>query len=638
LGAGSSLGRIPPHANANRIFLLRDDGDVPNYLMMPNDHYRATLWIVVASCWIFCASAQSQPRTPETKENFGPSKAQLEAVYSAAQRDGWAAQLTVLRSSARESFADDNLPAAAAWLGAYRWATLFSKPQSEFIPAWVNAVNDAKVGHNGMAKVYHGGPELLADSMTPECQAWVITQPEFSAEFFSLLQPVDFLPRVFAILSELHHHDPEKLETYSSLALAIALVYDVPPPPDWPHAQVTSAKLSRTWPDPVQMFDWLTQQDRLGRTQHSLRRLRADELKFVVDVSAPLKELDWAQSSLNLPLNQLERAYTMVPYRKDRMTKDKSVWPEADYALQTILAQGGICVDQAYFANVVGKARGVPTLFFRGVGDDGRHAWFGFLGLGQQWQLDAGRYAEQKFITGYARDPQTWSLISDHELKLLAQRSQASASFRHSRLMTDFAGDFLKDGDGTSALRAARKAVNYDRRNQRAWEILLASEETLQMPAKTREASLREAMLAFAHHPDLETIYSKRISRSLRDRGESSAADFEERRIMRKFALDRADLSLRQTREAMWRINGTNSADQLVRNYNATVDRMGPGAGIAFYDEIVVPVIQHLAGLQQIIEAERALGRARRTLRVEPESQLAQEFAFASDQLRALRK
>jgi hypothetical protein len=523
-------------------------------------------------------------------------------------------------------------------LGGYRWATLFSQPQSEFIPAWVDAVNDAKVGHGGMAKEYHGGPELLARSMTLECQAWVITHTEFSAEFFSLLQPVDFLPRVLQILSELHRHAPAKFEAYASLALAIALVYDVPPPPDWPHAQVAPAKLERIWPDPVQMFDWLTKQDRLGRTQHSLRRLRADELKFVVDVSTPLKELEWAQSSLNLPLNQLERAYTMVRYRSDRTAKNKSVWPEEDYALQTILAKGGICVDQAYFANAAGKARGVPTLYFRGVGNDGRHAWFGFLGPGQQWQLDAGRYAEQKFVTGYARDPQTWRLISDHELKLLAQRSQSSVSFRQSRLMTDFASDFALDGDASSAWQVARKAVNYDRRNQRAWEILLASEETLQIAPKTREASLREAMLAFAHHPDLETIYSERISKSLRDRGESSAADFEERRIVRKFALDRADLSLRQAREAMWRTNEANAADQLVRNYNATVDRMGPGAGIAFFDEIVVPVVQHLVEENRIIEAERALERARRTLRVEPQSQLAQEFTSATEQLRVLQK
>jgi hypothetical protein len=317
------------------------------------------------------------------------------------------------------------------------------------------------------------------------------------------------------------------------------------------------------------------------------------------------------------------------------MTKAKSVWFEQDYALPTILALGGICVDQAYFANAVGKARGVPTLYFRGVGDDGRHAWFGFLGQNQQWQLNAGRYAEQQYVTGYARDPQTWSLITDHELRLLAERTRSSVSYRQSLLLTEFAEDFILDDDRLLGARAARKAVNYDRRNQRAWELLLDAEKHLEIAPKLWEATLREAMLAFAHHPDLELTYSKRFSESLRHRGESSAADFEERRIMRKYALDRADLSLKQEREALWRTSGALSTEQLIQNFNATLDRMGPGSGIAFFDEIVLPVVQHLVQHNRIADAERALDRARRTLRVEPMGQLAQEFNAASEQLRA---
>ena len=40
--------------------------------------------------------------------------------------------------------------------------------------------------------------------------------------------------------------------------------------------------------------------------------------------------------------------------------------------LPLILQEGGLCVDQAYFAAMVGKAKGVPTLLFRGAGLDGR--------------------------------------------------------------------------------------------------------------------------------------------------------------------------------------------------------------------------------------------------------------------------
>ena len=52
---------------------------------------------------------------------------------------------------------------------------------------------------------------------------------------------------------------------------------------------------------------------------------------------------------------------------------------------------------------MVGKAKGVPTLLFRGVGLDGRHAWFGFLDSDGHWELDCGRYADQKLTVSLLR-------------------------------------------------------------------------------------------------------------------------------------------------------------------------------------------------------------------------------------------
>src|SRR5690606_16565323 len=163
-----------------------------------------------------------------------------------------------------------------------------------------------------------------------------------------------------------------------------------PPPPIWPHGQVAAQALPRKLPPPAEAFTWWIRQEQLGRTYHKLSRLGADELKFVVDVAAPFPELEWAQGVADYPLAQLARAYTMVRYRNDRLTVP--VWPGRTYKLPEILAEGGICSDQAYFATQVGKARGVPTLLIYGAGNDGRHAWFGFLDASQKWHLGAGRY------------------------------------------------------------------------------------------------------------------------------------------------------------------------------------------------------------------------------------------------------
>ena len=262
----------------------------------------------------------------------------------------------------------------------------------------------------------------------------------------------------------------------ASLALAIAVVYDVPPPPDWPHGQVSALALPRKLPPPEQAFAYWTRLDRMNVTAQRLRHLPASELKFLVDEVAPFPELDWARRSVPPGLADLGKAYDMIKYQKDRIAQNQYLWGRPDYRLATILAEGGICVDQAYFASTVGKAKGIPTILFRGAGLDGRHAWFGYLDATQRWQLDCGRYAEQKFVVGLAYDPQTWSDINDYELLFITERFRALPTYKLSVVNALFAAEYLKAGRFPQAVRAAREAVNRDRRNLDGWNTLLAAQ------------------------------------------------------------------------------------------------------------------------------------------------------------------
>jgi hypothetical protein len=367
-------------------------------------------------------------------------------------------------------------------------------------------------------------------------------------------------------------------------------------------------------------------QEQRGRTYHRLSRLGAAELKFVVDTVVPFAELEWAQGAANLPLNQLARTYTMVRYRNDRVTSQQMSWRGRSYALAEILATGGICSDQAFFASQVGKARGVPTLFIYGAGNDGRHAWFGYLDGGQKWQLDAGRYAEQRFVTGYARDPQTWREFSDHDLQFLSERFRELPSFKQSQAHEVFAAEYLAIGNGPAAGAAARRAVDFERRNQNAWELLIAAARAEGRDARTTENLMREAAIAFQRHADLEAHYVNRVAESLRARGEISAADAEVRRIADKNKSGRGDLSVQQARELVRRAIASQSLAEQIRAYNLAVDTYGRGAGMIFFDEVVVGFTGHLLQLNQRTEAARAVDRARRALNVQPNSQLATEF------------
>ncbi len=572
------------------------------------------------------ATAAAGRPIPEAEALQPPTPARLAAVAAAAKQEGWGPQQADLRAAARLAYERDKLPAAEAWNHVRRWAELFAQTEAEFVPQWIAAVNAAQVGHPNMPSRYGTRPVPIGDVLAPELKLWLLGQTELSGEFHALVSPVDFLPRSFAILQELYAHDAAVFKKFPALAVAIALVYDVPPPPIWPHAQVTAEALPRRFPAPTAAFAWWAKQEQLGKTYHRLARLGPDELKFLVDVAAPFAELEWAQLVSNHPLGQLAGAYTMVRYRNDRLANRTPIWSGSSYALAEIMAAGGICADQAYFATQVGKARGVPTLLFSGAGNDGRHAWFGYLGADGKWKMDAGRYAEQRFVTGFARDPQTWREISDHELAFLGERFRDLPSFRQSRVHVAFAADFLATGLDRAAGTAARKAVNFERRNQAGWEFLLTAARREGRDAKAVEGLLREAAAAFARYPDLELLYGKRLADSLRARGETSLADAELQRLAAKNRSGRSDLNVEQARDAVRRAIATQPLPQQLLAYNQAVDTFGRGAGVAFFDQVVAGFVEHLVRLGRRAEAQQALDRARRALRVEPKSQLAADF------------
>ncbi len=565
-----------------------------------------------------------------------PTAARLAAVEAAAQRDGWSPQTAGLRAAAVRAYEADKLPAAEAWLNLSRWSAMLGETEAHFTARWIQAVNAAKVGHANMPSRFAATDRSLGFALSPTTQAWLIGDAALAEQFFALLTPVDYAPKVFSILDDLYRHDPALCRNYAQLALALAVVYDVPPPPTWPHGQVSAEALPRKLPAALDAFVWWTHQDQLGRTYLRLNKLPADELKFVVDAAAPFNELEWAQKISDFPLNSLARAYTMIRYRTERVTKDTLIWPGKTYRLTDVLRDGGICVDQAYFATEIGKARGVPTLFFAGAGNDGRHAWFGFLDGNRTWQLDAGRYAEQKFVTGFARDPQTWGQLSDHEVQFLAERFRELPSYRSSVVHAEFAADFLAAGEPAAAATAARKAVNFERRNHAAWDTLIAATEKASRDPKAPEAVMREAALAFqARYPDLEALYVNRVSASLRARGQTSEADAEERRIARKNQSSRTDLSITQASEAVRRAIVTQPLAGQISSYNSALDSFGRGAGIGFFDAVVRPFVDHLLQLRQPAEALHAVDRARNTLKVEPKSQLDQELTALAKSVKA---
>ena len=561
-----------------------------------------------------------------------PAPGRVTALVDEAERTSWGSQVAMLRRAAFAAY-ESGRGAAAAWYYLYRWADLLGQPDGKAVRDWVDAVKTAKVGHANMATRYQWGPGSAAAHLSRELQLHALGSAAFSEEFFTTLQPVDHPLRVLDILQQLYTADSAHFADYQNLALAIAVVFDVPPPPFWPHGQVSASVLPREFPAPSDAFAYWIKLDRSGQSLHRFKRLSAVELKYVVDSPAPFVELDWARSNVPWVLSDFAKAYDLIRYRKDRLVANQSDWKKPDYRLATIRQEGGICVDQAYFAYSAGKAKGIPTILLRGAGLDGRHAWFGYLG-GDGWVLDCGRYAEQKFVVGLAWDPQTWANVTDHELVFLSEHFHALPGYKFSQLHTAFAGEYLRTGDLAGAVRAAREAVNREHRNLEAWRMLLRVQTSAGVDAGMIEITLHEAAIAFQRYPDIEAAFKRQIAQSLRARGELSAANHEEQRLTRKYSSDRTDLSIRQSTERMERsIREEDLADQ-IRTFKHLLDTEGRGASIDFFDQVVAPFINHLQGLGETPAALQMLERARQTLRVESGRQLEMEMNALATRLK----
>jgi hypothetical protein len=595
------------------------------------------LLILVLLLWAPVVRAQESAAIPPEEIARGPSPARIATLVDRAAVQGWGSVAPGLRTAARQAY-EANTGYAPAWYYLYSWADLLATPYNKAIGEWVAAVEKSGGAHPGMARSYAFHPGSLSAQVSKELQLALLGNAALSEEFFLLLSPLDSPPEVLAILQRIFRAEPALFADYGSLALAVAVVYDVPPTPSWPHGQVSAALLPRKLPAPELAFAYWAKLDRSNVTLQRLRRLPAGELKFLVDIAVPFTELDWARQNVPPGPGDFAKAYDLVKYRKDRLEKNLYTWPGADYRLPTILQQGGICVDQAYFASTAGKAKGIPTIMFRGAGLDGRHAWFGYLDANQKWQLDAGRYAEQKFISGLGYDPQTWSDINDHELGFITERFRALPTYKLSVMHASFAADYLREGQAGPALKAAREAVNRDRRNLTAWSVLLEAQAAASPDLRARETILREAVLAFQKYPDLEIGFSRQLVEVLRKRGETSLATFEEQRLGKKYQATRGDLSIQQAAATVERSMQADDVATQIKIFNRVLETTGQGQAIDYFDKVVAGFVLHLAAKGQIPAALQCLDRARRTLRVEPGNQLDQEMVELAAQVKTGKK
>lgn len=466
----------------------------------------------------------------------------------------------------------------------------------------------------------------LSDLLPCELVAEFLKDDAFSRAFFSTLSGDDYLPLVIANLRDIRAADPKNWKNYRQLAIAIAVVNDSKPPGFWPHEQVVQSLVPREQlPVAGQFAAWVAANES-GGTLLDLKKLSAGQLKFVVDAFVRQDELAWARKNIRLPVAGFDKAFPMVSYRNDRLVKQQYSWEEDPYLLETIRARGGICVDQAYFAMLCGKAKGLPTLFFTGQGADGGHAWFGYMKADDRWALDCARYATQNYATGHALDPQTWKTISDHDLRLLAASFRDRPEYSASVNDLAMAGIIERAGDSALAARAYESAVRTCVMNPAAWsargDFLVRSG----VPPAERKKFYEAALIQFAGNADLKSGYQQALAGVARELGDTAAADQLERLILLQNKRKRSDLSVGVVARQMRSLLDAGKLDEAGKEFRRQVSSLADtGGGNLFYD-VAAPYIMALLDAGKKAEAGKALALVRKKLSPEKDGILDGEI------------
>lgn len=262
------------------------------------------------------------------------------------------------------------------------------------------------------------GPEAI-----DRIAAFFLANPPLAGRWFMLRDPHrDDLPAAYALLGRMLDELGDKtVRDYFAVVAAACVVHDRPF-----ERSINENKAAAG--DPVEIVRYFIDTD--ARLEVSTRELSPELLLHVVNVTSTPADLAWALerygNDRNLGNRFFEIAYDYDHYEQG---KPKKVTASGRYSLPAIKQYGGVCADQAYFAESVGKAMGVPTAYLVGVGGEVSHAWLGFLqtrGRELEWNFDSGRYEAYKKVRGTITDPQTGATIPDCYLQLIAEWSMTS--------------------------------------------------------------------------------------------------------------------------------------------------------------------------------------------------------------------
>lgn len=295
---------------------------------------------------------------------------------------------------------------------------------------------------------------------------------------------------------------------YQSLAIATAIMR-----PDAPGAckLMTANESSSSYNEaskPMEIdavYRNLVAYSEQGRLRGRIDLMTPTQLTYVVNIALPLSEMVWVQKEPKLrPLrwDTWGSAYGLIRYRMDRAAK--GVNPYTDYSFEDILEQGGICMDQAYFAVNTARCAGIPAAYVTGSGKGGGHAWMIYLNSKDDW-VEAGGVG---YTSGTTRSPQTGEVMHQSLFTMEGDRRSGGKRLLEARLILSIADtlvSFEQYDMAKDLFLRARKAAPTHPLPWRASIKFLAREE-VSTKFEDWEEMVKDIRRRFKDRPDFLTL------------------------------------------------------------------------------------------------------------------------------------
>lgn len=370
-----------------------------------------------------------------------------------------------------------------------------------------------------------------------DATAWLLGSEGRLRTFLDTVSGQDNWPGMYRIIETLFDHDPAGRDDYRRLILALALVWDQPRPQ--PHPQMGGPGLP--YQEVItERYDDFRDLFAAKRAGIPYARLSVAALTNVVDTPVPLSELRWVREHVRS--GNWDRKFFDVKFDEQRLRREAYQWPHGPYTLAAIKDEGGICVDQAYYAALCARAYGVPALLFFGEGRRGPHAWFGYMKGTEKWEMDVGRFAYDKYATGFAVNPQTNQPMSDHDLTFLCDRALHEDAFSAAARLGRLAFALRELGYLAAAAQTARRSIDLAPLYELPWFV---QEQILEDAQDWRGLAqwLARKAEAYRRYPDFVARINARQAEVLRRLGDDAAAEELLRRNVRKVGQERDDLA-----------------------------------------------------------------------------------------------